>query len=189
MEDSRKDPTLMEHYMRTVVGFLDAVQYDEPHGQPAGLMDDFQHVYVELLRFFTQPSVQGPLSLSIKIITRAARTIARFASHCWPNIPREVMGPVGIYFMIGYFLDDIDEENHTKMETFLPDLLRRTEQKNLSWRVMLDHLPNLLCHYAPYLQYNIFRCTIDYYQCCWIEAHGFQGYPDSLTASRPGYGD
>lgn len=83
----------MEHYMCTVVGFLDAVQYDEPHGQPAGLMDDFQHVYVELLQFFTQPTVQGPLSLSIKIITRAARTIARLVSHCWPNIPREVMGP------------------------------------------------------------------------------------------------
>jgi hypothetical protein len=64
MEDSRRDATLMEHYMCTVVGFLGAVQYDEPHGQPARLMDDFQHVYVELLRFFIQPTVQGPLSLS-----------------------------------------------------------------------------------------------------------------------------
>ena len=98
------------------------------------------------------------------------------------------MGPVGIYFMIGYFLDDIDEENHTKMENFLPDLLRGTEQKNPSWRVMLDHLPDLLC-----TTLHTSSTTYSAAPSITINAAGLRPTASRvilvLTASRPRYDD
>ncbi|KAJ9488565.1 hypothetical protein VN97_g4733 [Penicillium thymicola] len=185
--DNIKDNYFVEHFIDTIVNFLDNVQYDEPPESPTPeLRANFESIYEGSLRFFTQPTIQEQLSLSNEAITNATRTTARMASYCWPNIPPEVMGPIAIHFTKLHVMDDFEGDYHADMATFLPDLLRGSEQKNPYWRVMLHGIPDLLRHFDSYLQYNIFRSTIDYYQSCWIEARGFKGdrgsdrYPTEL---------
>lgn len=142
-------------------------------------MSNFPYVYSETVKYFSEPSVQSSLGLDHAHITFAARNISRLAVYCWPRVPPDVMVPISIHFMFTHFLDDIIEDNHSEMESFADDLFRGNEQKNPVWRILIRHFPNLLQHYGCFSQFNIFRSTLDYFQGCWIETHGFQGFPGS----------
>ncbi|KAJ5151884.1 Trichodiene synthase [Penicillium capsulatum] len=170
------EPTFIEHYVNRLVKYLDEVDYHEPSpAQTRELRSNYEAVYENSLRVFAQPSVQQLLSLDLGTTKKVTRTISRMAVTCWPNVPLEVMKAIAIHFSMCHLLDDFEGDYHEQMATFLPDLLRGTEQKNPCWRMLVDEMQNLLRHFDSYLQYGIFRATIDYYQSCWTEAHGFQG--------------
>ncbi|KAJ5529778.1 Trichodiene synthase [Penicillium freii] len=180
MDNINKNSSFIEHFIGTVVKFLDDVQYNEPqHSLAPVSRANFESIYEESLRFFTQPNIQEQLSLRYNVITKATRTTSRLTLYCWPNIPRKVMAQIAIHFTELHIMDDSPKDYHADMATFVSDLLEGKEQKGPYWRVMLGQIPNLLCHFDPYTQYNIFRSITDYYQSCWIEARDFNGYRGS----------
>lgn len=89
------------------------------------------------------------------------------------------MAQIAIHFTELHIMDDSPRDYHADMATFFSDLLDGNEQKVPYRRVMLGQIPNLLCHFEPYTQYNIFRSVTDYYQSCWMEAREFNGYRGS----------
>jgi trichodiene synthase len=170
----------LDHYVDSVVNFLDAVQYkEEDHGNRDELLRNFRHVYVETVKYFSEPSIKSALSLDDQTITLQSRNISRLTVYCWPKVPLRVMVPISIHFMFTIFLDDILEDHYDHMESFSEDLFRGRDQKNPVWRVLLHHFPNLLQHYGGFCQLTILRSTLDFYQCCWMEAHSFHGYRGS----------
>ncbi|KAJ5831529.1 Trichodiene synthase [Penicillium rubens] len=134
MDNVNDNSPFIEHFIDTIVKFLDDVQYNEPHHSLAPEpRANFESIYEESLRFFTQPTIQEQLSLRYDVITKATRTTSRLTLYCWPNIPRKVMAQIAIHFTELHIMDDSPKDYHADMATFFSDLLDGNEQKVPYW--------------------------------------------------------
>ncbi|EMC91673.1 hypothetical protein BAUCODRAFT_27945 [Baudoinia panamericana UAMH 10762] len=173
-----------EAYCRSIVRFLDALDYQDDNLTHEQREADLQYVHNQAAAWFEQHSLQTALrNVNPKHIAACTRTITNLVVCYLPRVSREVLVDVTIYFSIINIVDDDVVIGGTdpapRMTSFWPDLLQGKDQQHPYWTLMNAHLPQLLAHYGPYCGFNIIRCTIDYFQGCWIEQHDFAGYRGS----------
>lgn len=176
MEDSEFP---LEHYMGALVRFLDAIKYRDNNYDHDERVRRLQHVYSEIAKHFAQPIQRDTLKVDPKRLAVAMRTSVQLVVSCWVKVSPQVMVAISIYFVYIILLDDSNIDPGPDMGSFSQDLLDGNQQKHPFWRLMNDHLSNLLKHYGSFCGLTIIRSTFDYFQGCWIEIHNFQGFPGS----------
>lgn len=169
----------LDHFVGSLVRFLDGINYHDDSFEHNNRLKCLQHVYAETARHFEQPLQQELLRVNSKILGPAMRTSVQVVVYCWTKVSPQVMVAISIYFVYIVLLDDSNLDPRLDMASFSDDLLHGREQKHVFWRLMNGYLSNFLCHYGSFCGFTIMRSTFDYFQGCWIEAHGFKGVPGS----------
>ncbi|EXJ89683.1 trichodiene synthase (TRI5) [Capronia epimyces CBS 606.96] len=170
-----------EQFCRSVVRFLDALEYEDDNLTLDERVQGLRYVHSKTAEYFTQALPRETLKrVHPERIAAVTRTISHFIIYCWSRVPRDVQVEISIYLSIINVLDDeINADPNEQMGSFWVDLLQGKQQKHPFWLLMNARLPTLLSHYGSFCSFNIMRCTFDYFEGCWIEQHNFRGYPGS----------
>lgn len=180
----------LELYTRSLVKFLDTIDYHDDNYDHSERLHTLRHVYSETAKHFAQPVKQDGLTANPKKMAAVMQTGVQTVVYCWVKVPLDVMVAISIYFVYIILLDDSDDDPRSKMDSFSGDLLRGKEQKHPFWRLINEHLLDFLPHYGSFCGLAVIRSTFDYFQGCWIETQ-FPGFLRlrrlsslSLTAER-----
>lgn len=166
-------------YVKALVRYLDAIQYDDDNYGHAERVKNLGHVYAETAKYFAQPTQQAAIKAKPARLDAVMRSSTRIVVYCWTMVSLDVMVAISIYVVHIVLLDDTTNNPAREMETFCGDLIQGKQQKHPFWRLMNAHLTKLLSHYGGYCALSITRSTLDYFQGCWVEQHDFLGYPGS----------
>ena len=161
----------IDHYLEAVVQCLDKINYQDNNYNRHERVKSLQYVYSEAAKHFAHLLQQGgTLKASPKKLEATLRTTTLLVVYSWTKVSVEVMAAITIYYSYIVILDDslLDDSNngpHPDMVSFFEDLVHGKQQKHPWWRLISDHLPQLLKHYGKFCRFNIIRSTFD---CKWF---------------------
>ncbi|KAI9790624.1 MAG: hypothetical protein M1816_004957 [Peltula sp. TS41687] len=164
-------------YVDALVRLLDSIDYHDDNYHHHERLKKLQFVYSETAKHFAQPLQQDTLKVHPKRLEATMRTGVQYAVYCYVKLSLPAMVAVSIANVYLALLDNINDDPHPDMESFSEDLLHGNQQKHPFWRLMNDHLSDLLRHYGSFCGLNIMRSVFDFFQGCWIETHSFRGFP------------
>ncbi|THW17596.1 hypothetical protein D6C89_07212 [Aureobasidium pullulans] len=168
---------MMEPYVTSLIRMLSQMGYTDINYSSEDRRLNLRHVYLKTIAHFTQSS--ACLGTDVKRMQAFIQTIVRMMVYSYPKLPLDVMSDLSVYYTYTVILDDCKQRTADTMQTFTVDLIHGSEQRNPWWQAVNQHLPSLLKHYSPFCSLTIFRSTLDFFQGCWIEEHGFQGFNKS----------
>ncbi|KAJ6484019.1 Trichodiene synthase-domain-containing protein [Mycena sanguinolenta] len=183
-----------QYFLGLVVRLLDTVQYKDVNYTHEQRVANLQYAYSKAAMHFARPHVQEGLKVKPKKLEAALRTITGMVVYCWINASQELMAALTIHYTYTLLLDDNGDDPEPAMRNFFGDMMAGKEQKHQWWKLVNNHLPNVLQHYGPFCSLNIYRSTVDFdpslsslannlrppvFEGCWIEQYAFQGYRGS----------
>ncbi|THY33590.1 hypothetical protein D6D01_02198 [Aureobasidium pullulans] len=166
-------------YLKTMVEFLDIVDYDDNNYTMEDRKKALSYVYTKTAEHFAQPVQQNSLQVKPKKLQASIQTIVGMVVYSWARASHEVMADLSIHYTYTLLLDDSTDDPTFDMSSFFVDLVAGNTQKHPWWRMVNAHLPEVLKHYGSFCSLNLVRSTLDFFQGCWIEQSNFNGYPGS----------
>lgn len=167
----QSDDFPIDFYVRSVVRFLDALEYHDNNFTPQDRIDKLHYAYLKTARHFAQPYQQRHIKSKPKRLQALVQTIVAMVVYSWPVVSDDVMADLSIHF--GYMLiyEEVCEDKAETLKSFYDNLLSGKLQENPWLRMVTDHLLHFLPNYGPYCGVNIIRSTADceyYYFSCII---------------------
>jgi len=173
------DDSTFHVFISALNRYLDTIQYDDTIYDHETRVAYLRHVYAETAKYFDQPEQKAAIGAQPARFKAIMRTSAQVVVYCWSKCSLDVMVAVSVYFVHIVLLDDSTSNPSPLMSTFGNDLIKGEKQKHPFWSLMNVHLSEFLSHYGGFCSLAILRSTLDYFQGCWVEQHGFHGYPGS----------
>lgn len=156
----------IDHYLAGLVRCLDTIKYQDNNYDRHERVKNLKYTYSEAAKFLAQTLQQGTLKMSPKEFEGALRTVTRMVVYGWAKVSPQLMVALTIHYMYAVVLDDsilLEGSNdlHLAMMSFFEDLSQGRQQKHPWWRLMNEHMPQVLEHYESFCAFNILRSTFD----------------------------
>ena len=151
----------IDAYINNLTRLLDTIKHQDDNYEPHERLSNLRYVYSKAAKHFAQPLVHDTLQTNSKKIEASLQTVTMMIVYCWAKVSPELMALVAIHFTYGVLLDDSINDPHSTMSLFFQDLTHGKQQNDPWWRLMIDHLPKVLCHYETFCKFNIIRSTFD----------------------------
>lgn len=158
-----------DDYLAILVRLLETVQYSNANNDSQTRLQNLRYAYSEAVKHFSQPQHHVTSNVEPKLLQAILEMSATFSVFCYDKVSPQIMASLTIYLVYTIYMDDRSEADPLQeMAILCEDLLDGKQRKHPWWRLLNDHLTQILKHYGSFCSLTIIRSTID---CMWLTTH------------------